>query len=75
MTESEELVGKLSFESRLPQYLCGQSRIQAKPAGFLLDNRNVHRRSGADTVDFLLLHAVLAGFTEVLEQGIGAKDV
>lgn len=62
VTERDELVGRLSLGSRLPQYLEGDSNGRSvtghdsKMAMNVLDNSDVDGSSGTRPVDFALGH-------------------
>ena len=61
VTEREEFVGRLSFGSRLPQYLeevkCKSGiHHECERMGKVLDDSDVHWGSRAGAVDFLICH-------------------
>ena len=80
VTLSEELVGRLRAESRLPQYLGEVSKAPRRPleaegageVGEVLDDSDVHRREGACPVDVLFprhsLFLPFMGYVKALER-------
>ena len=56
MTEREELVGRLNFASRLPQYLDSSQWVRNTEISVAdrLDDSDIDRRRGASPVDVLV---------------------